>query len=93
MGLRFGRFSREDGALVMITQGGALVVKLLKRTVNFESREGAVGPPAAQSTKLNIPKKTKVFVEQTQRERESSTGQSAWVCLTHPLTVDLPSDC
>ena len=75
MGLKFGRFSREEGALVMVTQGGALIVKLLKRTVTFEGREVATGPPVAQSTKLNVPKKTKVFVEQTQRERESGTGE------------------
>ena len=75
VGLKFGRFSREEGALVMVTQGGALVVKLLRRTVTFEGREATSGPPAAQSTKLNIPKKTKVFVEQTQRERECGAGQ------------------
>ncbi len=43
VGLRFGRFGREDGALLMVTQGGALVIKILKRTVNFEPKETKVG--------------------------------------------------
>jgi Bardet-Biedl syndrome 1 protein len=74
VGLKFGRFSREESGLVMVAQNGSLSVKLLKRTVNFEGRELSSGPPPAQSTKLNVPKKTKIFVEQTQRERENPTA-------------------
>ena len=32
------------------------------------------GPPPAQSVKLNIPKKTKLFVDQSLRERENGTS-------------------
>lgn len=39
MGMRFGQFGREDGALVLSTQGGALCVKILKRSVNFELKD------------------------------------------------------
>jgi len=32
------------------------------------------GPPEAQSKKLDIPKKTKLYVDQTTRERDNATG-------------------
>ena len=73
--MKFGRFGREDGTLVLVMQGGALAVKILKRTVTFESKDPNPGPPKAQMVKLNIPKKTKVFVDQTVRERENPVGK------------------
>ncbi|KAH3846342.1 hypothetical protein DPMN_088643, partial [Dreissena polymorpha] len=70
--MRFGRFGREDGALVMVTACGGLQIKILKRTATFEERDFQGGPPAAQNIKLNVPKKTKLFVDQTLRERENA---------------------
>lgn len=67
----FGRYGREDGTLVMTTKGGGLMVKILKRTAAFEDRDSAPGPPLAQSIRLNVPKKTKLYVDQTLREREN----------------------
>ncbi|KAM7381008.1 hypothetical protein PAMA_012038 [Pampus argenteus] len=67
----FGRYGREDGTLIMTTKGGGLMVKILKRTAVFEDRDGASGPPLGQSVRLNVPKKTKLYVDQTLRERES----------------------
>ncbi|KAF6023937.1 BBS1 [Bugula neritina] len=67
----FGRFGREDGSLVMVMKGGGLLVKILKRTATFEDKgiqKG--GPPPVQTLKLDVPKKTKLFVDQTIRERE-----------------------
>ncbi|MBN3313992.1 BBS1 protein, partial [Atractosteus spatula] len=72
----FGRYGREDGALIMTTKGGGLMVKILKRTAAFEDRDTTPGPPAAQSVRLNVPKKTKLYVDQTLRERESAVGTS-----------------
>lgn len=72
--VRFGRYGREDGTLVMTTRGGGLMVKILKRTAAFEDRDGAAGPPLAQSVRLNVPKKTKLYVDQTLRERESGVA-------------------
>ena len=57
----------------MCHRGGGLNVKLLKRTAKFEEKSSAPGPPIAQSQKLNIPKKTKIYVDQTLRERENAT--------------------
>lgn len=73
-GLRFGRFAREDGTLVMTTISGSLFVKILKRSAKFAERDLSAGPPAAQNVKLNVPKKTKLFVDQTLRERENAVA-------------------
>ncbi|KXJ22583.1 Bardet-Biedl syndrome 1 protein [Exaiptasia diaphana] len=72
--IRFGRFGREDSALILVTSTGGLYVKILKRTATFEGKDFTPGPPQAQSVKLNVPKKTKLFVDQTLRERESATS-------------------
>ena len=42
--MKFGRFGREDSALVLIGNGGGLVVKILKRTAQFETLESALAP-------------------------------------------------
>ena len=34
--MKFGRFGREDSALVMIKINGGLTVQILKRTAQFE---------------------------------------------------------
>ena len=46
-------------------------MKILKRTAHFDSLENASAPLTSQNIKLNIPKKTKLFVDQTLREREN----------------------
>ncbi|XP_067328509.1 Bardet-Biedl syndrome 1 protein [Anolis sagrei] len=70
----FGRYGREDNTLVMTTKGGGLIIKILKRTATFSKGDAAVGAPVAQSIKLNVPKKTKLYVDQTLRERESGVA-------------------
>lgn len=65
----FGRYGREDGTVVMATRGGGLLVRMLRRTAPLERRERP-GPPGALSLKLNVPKKSQLFVDQTLRERE-----------------------
>ena len=37
--MKFGKFGREDNALVLVTVGGALTVKILKRTAMFDKNE------------------------------------------------------
>ena len=76
VGMTFGQFGREEGVLLMVTQGGALIIKILKRSVNFEVKDITPGPPAAQLDKLNIPKRTKVYVEQMAREKANGRGKS-----------------
>jgi hypothetical protein len=72
-GLRFGCYGREEGALALVGASGALTIKMLQRTAKFDAGSGALGPPPEQDVPLSIPKKTKLYVEQTQREREQAT--------------------
>ncbi|XP_058382306.1 Bardet-Biedl syndrome 1 protein isoform X3 [Diceros bicornis minor] len=72
--LCFGRYGREDNTLVMTTRGGGLMIKILKRTAVFVEGGGEVGPPPAQATKLSVPRKTRLYVDQTLREREAGTA-------------------
>ena len=72
--MTFGRFGREENALVMITVGGGLVIQILKRTAQFERLENATLPTGALTLsggsltenklkKLDVPKKTKLYVD------------------------------
>lgn len=69
--MKFGAYGREDNSLVIVHGKGSLTFKILKRLVDLESGAGsALGAPKEQEVPLSIPKKTKLYVEQTQRERE-----------------------
>lgn len=68
--LRFGTYSREANTLVTVSRSGSLTFKMTKRTATFKAIEGAAGPPPEQDIPLPVPKKTKLYVEQTQRERD-----------------------
>jgi len=46
---------------------------MLQRLADLDNSSHAPGPPAEQDVPLSIPKKTKLYVEQTQREREQAT--------------------
>ncbi|XP_061058080.1 Bardet-Biedl syndrome 1 protein isoform X4 [Eubalaena glacialis] len=72
--LCFGRYGREDHTLIMTTRGGGLIIKILKRTAVFVEGGGEAGPPPAQAMKLNVPRKTRLYVDQTLREREAGTA-------------------
>jgi len=71
--LRFGQYGREEGCLAVVGASGSLSIKMLQRTAKFDVGSGAAGPPPEQDVPLSIPKKTKLYVEQTQRERQQST--------------------
>ena len=60
--------------VVFLISGGGLIIKILKRSAQFEEKDLSGGPPAAQNIKLNVPKKTKLFVDQTLRERENAVS-------------------
>ena len=71
--LRFGKFGREENSLVMAHKSGSLTVKMLPRNTDLEKSKMPVGPPPEQDVPLEIPKKTKLYVEQTERERKEAT--------------------
>ncbi|KAK3932957.1 Bardet-Biedl syndrome 1 protein-like protein [Frankliniella fusca] len=74
-GLAFGKFGQEENALIMFTVDGSLLVKILKRTAHFNLQGGGTSanivPAVAQQIKLQIPKKTRLFLDQTMRERDN----------------------
>lgn len=59
-----------------LSLGGGLIIKILKRTAVFVEGGGELGPPPAQATKLSVPRKTRLYVDQTLREREAGTGET-----------------
>lgn len=71
-GMHFGPYGREENALVIAFKSGGLVIKMLQRQANFDVSSVAPGPPPEQDIPLNVPKKTKLFVQQTQREVEQA---------------------
>lgn len=60
---------QEERAMAMVTVHGGLCVKILKRTANFSVRPGITNSDSSHSSRFSIPKKTRLFVEQTIRER------------------------
>lgn len=51
-------------------------VQILPRTANLEvaAAAGGSGPPPEQDVPLDVPKKTRLYVEQTQRELEHAVN-------------------
>ncbi|CAM1320405.1 BBS1 (predicted) [Pycnogonum litorale] len=71
-GIKFGRFGREDNTLILTTRSGGLIIKILKRTAQYNFTK--CNDNDNEVTRLNIPKKTRLFIDQTMRERENSVG-------------------
>lgn len=67
---------REDTCRLSSSLGGGLIIKILKRTAVFAEGGGEVGPAPSQVIKLNVPRKTRLYVDQTLREREAGTGEA-----------------
>lgn len=72
--LTFGQLGQEEHVLVIITMGGTLNFKILKRTADFNlSNQDNVQPtPALQSKPLPLPKRSKLFLEQSLREKQNA---------------------
>ena len=70
--LRFGSYGREDGTLICIHGQGSLTIKIWRRQVDVDAMTADAGPPPEQDIPLPVPKKTKLYVEQTQRERDNA---------------------
>ena len=75
--MKFGRFGREDNTLVITTSSGALDIKILARAAKLDPSAAAAKllqeQVPEQDVPLNIPKKTRVYMEQTKREREKAS--------------------
>jgi Bardet-Biedl syndrome 1 protein len=70
-GMIFGPYHREDGALCLVLKSGALAIKYLRRhTALEEPSEGSKEKDQEAYAPLQLPKKTQVYLEQTEREKE-----------------------
>jgi len=73
-GLKFGKYAREDNTLVVAFRSGTIHIKMLPRLANLELTKGQnSGPPPEQNVPIRVPKKTRLYIEQTQREKEFGT--------------------
>ncbi|EGT57560.1 hypothetical protein CAEBREN_25891 [Caenorhabditis brenneri] len=67
--VKFGLYGREDATLIVCFKDGTIAVQIFRRTAQFEKQDYNYVPPS-HALKLAIPKKTKIFIDQTQRELE-----------------------
>lgn len=72
--MRFGMYGREEGCLIINSAIGGIHVKILQRQANLSMSSIKPGPPPEQDIPLNVPKKTKLFLELQQREQEQSAA-------------------
>ncbi|DBA70591.1 TPA: Bardet-Biedl syndrome 1 protein [Trebouxia sp. C0005] len=70
--MTFGKFGREENTLVSITRTGGLDVKILPRTAKLDGGSSVTGPPPEQDIPLDIPKRTAVYIQQTEREKANA---------------------
>lgn len=71
--MRVGPYGREEMCLILCFKSGALSIHILSRTSQLDANATTAGPPPEQDIPLSIPKKTKLYLEQTQRERDQHT--------------------
>ena len=69
-GMKFGTFGREEGALVLNFKSGGINVRMLTRRANLDAIISKDGPPPEQDIPLDIPKKSSLYLEQAEREKE-----------------------
>lgn len=68
----FGKYGADEGVLVLATQGGELIFKTIRRGADFDAFASlSIGPPPEQSVRINIPSKTQLYLDQTQREKDN----------------------
>ncbi|XP_026668915.1 Bardet-Biedl syndrome 1 protein homolog isoform X2 [Ceratina calcarata] len=70
--MKYGKMGQEERTMAMVTVGGGLCVKILKRTANFNVNNTTSNLVLNDSSKFSVPKKTRLFVEQTIRERSEA---------------------
>jgi Bardet-Biedl syndrome 1 protein len=72
VGMAFGRYGREGNTLVLALRSGGLLVKMLRRTATLEAPSALRGGSLPEvDTPLPIPKKTRLALDQGEREREA----------------------
>ncbi|KAG5453426.1 Bardet-Biedl syndrome 1 protein [Clonorchis sinensis] len=68
----FGSFERELGSLALVTQNGAMLILLVKRSAKFSPSDMTNGSPSPVVPRLQIPKRSKAFMELAAREKQNA---------------------
>ncbi|KAK4876426.1 hypothetical protein RN001_012848 [Aquatica leii] len=68
----FGHLGQEEHVMVISTIGGTINFKILKRTADFGINQDTGILPTTQSKPLPLPKRSKLFLEQSLRERHNA---------------------
>ncbi|XP_013139326.1 PREDICTED: Bardet-Biedl syndrome 1 protein [Papilio polytes] len=72
--MKFGQLGQEENVFVIVTANGNLMLKILKRTADFNAEASAdvtIDNISSEKPWL-IPKRSKLFLEQSARERENA---------------------
>ncbi|CAH0718778.1 unnamed protein product, partial [Brenthis ino] len=73
--MKFGQLGHEEHVFTIITSNGNLIIKILKRTADFNAHSAGIEPAVSTTVGQRpwlIPKKSKLFLEQSMRERENA---------------------
>eukprot|EP00730_Choanoeca_flexa_P019287 TRINITY_DN9416_c0_g1_i5.p1 TRINITY_DN9416_c0_g1~~TRINITY_DN9416_c0_g1_i5.p1 ORF type:complete len:606 (+),score=153.65 TRINITY_DN9416_c0_g1_i5:125-1942(+) len=70
--ITFGHVWRGSYVLAAVGHGGELTLKRVVKGAEFEPRKVAQGAPPEQNIRINVPSKTQLYVDQTQRERDNA---------------------
>ncbi len=68
LGIRCGRYGREDVSLVIVHRSGALSLKIFRRAATIDVVEGST--PPEHDIPIKVPKKTQLFIENSKLEME-----------------------
>eukprot|EP01027_Heterolobosea_sp_BB2_P010349 GEZU01015192.1.p1 GENE.GEZU01015192.1~~GEZU01015192.1.p1 ORF type:complete len:217 (+),score=39.72 GEZU01015192.1:36-686(+) len=68
--MKFGTYGRENNTLILTYRSGGMTIKILPRHANLDFGKVASGPPPEQDIPLNVPKKSSLYIEHAQRERD-----------------------
>ncbi|XP_050345047.1 Bardet-Biedl syndrome 1 protein homolog [Nymphalis io] len=73
--MKFGQLGQEEHVFTIVTANGNLMLKILKRTADFNTHAAGIEPSISVTVGQKpwlIPKKSKLFLEQSMRERENA---------------------
>lgn len=70
--MKFGTYGTEPNTLILVYRNGGLEFKYLNRKANLQTNKDG-GPPIEQNIPLQLPKKTKLYLEQANREKQYAT--------------------
>lgn len=74
MGLKFGKLGKIDDVLVVVSNKGSIYLKSLDKNVYLDSTSYKKSSDNVEEGSLNIPKKTTLYLDLIEREKENYRG-------------------